>query len=664
MRHLIRIFVVAVFSIVATPSFANCVPTDLMAYVDSRIPTAATDRWVRIKNALTEQSNAMPLSEAKSILANRQAQNLGLEHMDEVVAAIECLAQPEPETVEADDVPVACVSPQLQADVKGYSEETWRESPDHVERWLRVLQTFSGTANDSTVMTPAEAQTYADRGLPRWVPVLAALQCLEAEALNAQVEVEDETTPEPQQDAGVPVDTNPDPAPDWPTAPDSTDGQDQSPSGPVHASFTAYFATSEYETEGPRDNSTCGKFPNHACPAWELDEDDHWEADIVLHYQVSYGGDETVPQIKPQRFCILKESFSDENHNSPGPVRLSGFTESVQHAPDSVCTEELRNSTSRPEVNPGWRNDSSTGVVDLSYETTIRIRDNNVVEAPYSVADLGFHMYGISTFSGRLRINGTVINGVSNTIATRPDLERPIMETTPDRAAYRLKRDVVAWPNNDPDLNRILLWNGSSWILYARNDATCGVVSNSKWTKRAQVLFNPRRNNQDLVRAGNEEEWLPDHCYPTKSEVKYPLEATDDTSPTIDSWELPTIVNDDLLQVVLKPHTRVGNDYTKVDLMVYRNHVGPFKIQYTVQNAQGAQGGAGVITHEHVGGHQRWAYPSGIGSRTTLYGNGAEARRDKVRTITVACTNGSGWLEARGAEGTQATTSRVQICYP
>ena len=187
-------------------SQASCVSNDLMAYVEGRIPTAATDRWQRIRNALTEQPNAMPLSEAKSILANRRANGYGLEHMDEVVAAIECLAQPEPEPepepgagagIESDDVPEACVSPQLLADVKSYSEETWRESSTHVERWLRVLQTFSGTANDSTVMTPAEAQSYADNGWPRWPPVVAALQCLETKALNTQVEVEDETDPQP-----------------------------------------------------------------------------------------------------------------------------------------------------------------------------------------------------------------------------------------------------------------------------------------------------------------------------------------------------------------------------------------------------------------------------------------------------------------------------------
>ena len=177
---------------------ASCVSSDLMAYVEGRIPTAATDRWVRIKNALTEQPGAMPLSEAQEILANRKLQNLDLEHMDEVIVAIRCLAKPEPGALEVPDVPPLCVSPQLQSDVKGYSEETWRESPDHVERWLRVLQTFSGTANDSTVMTPAEAQTYADNGWPRWVPVVAALQCLEAEALNESVEADDETTPLPQ----------------------------------------------------------------------------------------------------------------------------------------------------------------------------------------------------------------------------------------------------------------------------------------------------------------------------------------------------------------------------------------------------------------------------------------------------------------------------------
>ena len=83
------------------------------------------------------------------------------------------------QTVLAEDNQEACVSDELLADVEGYSKETWRESPDHVERWERVLETFSGTASDSRVMTPTEAEGYVNRGWQRWEPVLEALECME-----------------------------------------------------------------------------------------------------------------------------------------------------------------------------------------------------------------------------------------------------------------------------------------------------------------------------------------------------------------------------------------------------------------------------------------------------------------------------------------------------
>ena len=71
-----------------------------------------------------------------------------------------------------------CVSEELAADVEGCSKETW-QGQAHVERWLRVLETFSGTTNDSRVMTPTEAEGYVNRGWQRWEPVLEALECME-----------------------------------------------------------------------------------------------------------------------------------------------------------------------------------------------------------------------------------------------------------------------------------------------------------------------------------------------------------------------------------------------------------------------------------------------------------------------------------------------------
>ena len=70
------------------------------------------------------------------------------------------------------------VDPALVALVRGYAAETWKH-PDHVKRWKRVLAAF-GDDNGYTAMTAAEAQTHADKGWQRWVPVAAALAALEA----------------------------------------------------------------------------------------------------------------------------------------------------------------------------------------------------------------------------------------------------------------------------------------------------------------------------------------------------------------------------------------------------------------------------------------------------------------------------------------------------
>ena len=192
-------------------AIAACVSADLMQHVEARIEIAITDRWVRIRNALIGQPNAITLTEVKEIYENRKANGWDTNRLEEVIVAMECIESamqqspvpdatpdatpdpvpdPDPDPTPTPDPdpepePVACVSPQLRADAEAYSKETWRESADHVERWLRVLQTFSGTANDATVMTPTEAEEYVNRGWERWVPVLEALKCMEQQALDS-----------------------------------------------------------------------------------------------------------------------------------------------------------------------------------------------------------------------------------------------------------------------------------------------------------------------------------------------------------------------------------------------------------------------------------------------------------------------------------------------
>ena len=98
----------------------------------------------------------------------------------------------------------SCVPDAVLADAQGYAGETWRESPDHVERWNRVLAAFGeNNSYSNNPMTATEAQPYADRGLPRWVPVVTALQCLETapeqqpEEQPAQAEAEAPTPAPP-----------------------------------------------------------------------------------------------------------------------------------------------------------------------------------------------------------------------------------------------------------------------------------------------------------------------------------------------------------------------------------------------------------------------------------------------------------------------------------
>ena len=77
----------------------------------------------------------------------------------------------------------SCVSPRLRSEATARARETWRGAA-HVERWLRVARTFSGGANDATVVTPAEAGFHAAADQPGWLPVADALRCMERQSLR------------------------------------------------------------------------------------------------------------------------------------------------------------------------------------------------------------------------------------------------------------------------------------------------------------------------------------------------------------------------------------------------------------------------------------------------------------------------------------------------
>ena len=314
----------------------ECVSNDLLAHVDARMQVASVDRWQRIKNALTEQPNPIALSEVKAIYQNRLSHGWNTNRLEDVITAMECLAKPKPGALEADDAPQSCVSPELQADVKGYSEETWHGSA-HVERWLRVLQTFSGTANDSTVMTPAEAQEMANKySANRWNPVVVALQCLETESLNAQIEVQEpeselDDTPLPLQAEETPMPQQADPI-------DTT-------------SLRVYFHG------GTQDNP-------HGGPLWTISEDDHWESELIIHYV----SNQSAPALHNTRLCINHDIWSGDDYWNNGPITLPGFDESVDLS-------------SIPTSNPIYGHWQCTDNVDTASQVTVLNPEDDVTTA-------------------------------------------------------------------------------------------------------------------------------------------------------------------------------------------------------------------------------------------------------------------------------------------
>ena len=156
------------------------------------------DRWHRVLAALGVDNGhtPMPASEAQGYVDRGWTRwvpvAVALAAIEEEAANPQPETEVEPSTDTTDNTPdpvvepAACVPDGLVNDVRGYSEETVSTDSElqsaYVERWLRVLQTFNGTANDSTIMTPAEAQTYVARGWVRWEPVLKAIQCLADQA--------------------------------------------------------------------------------------------------------------------------------------------------------------------------------------------------------------------------------------------------------------------------------------------------------------------------------------------------------------------------------------------------------------------------------------------------------------------------------------------------
>ncbi len=77
-----------------------CVADALLADVEQRIANAGspagTERWTRVKNALTGRANAIALTEVKDIYDNRVRNGWSTAQWDPVIEAMECLAAPQP----------------------------------------------------------------------------------------------------------------------------------------------------------------------------------------------------------------------------------------------------------------------------------------------------------------------------------------------------------------------------------------------------------------------------------------------------------------------------------------------------------------------------------------------------------------------------------------
>ena len=409
-----------------TAAYADdCYSDGLMAYVDSRIPSGnqTERRWEKIKAALLEQDGGITLARAEEILAARKSRRLPLEHMDEVVAALKCIAN-RPEVVEVE-----------------------------VE----------------------------------------------------EVEVEPEPEPEAQ-----PVQAEP---------------QQEDP-----VMFTTFRV---YLHGGTTFNS-----PNE----YRINEDDYWESELIIHFATNRGN------ILNDGLCINYDHWSGNEYWHNGPIQLSGFTEDFDFLhllPEGVpnpkygywkCTPDINSDPTPPNItilNPvddGVIDDVSDddGIVEFVYRGRIRIRDNNVVENDFSIADELQFRYS---------------DGLTGVTKFGPATE----EVTDRDSWWRMNKSEVAWAGE------WCLGTGSSWVTHS--NPTCGEVRPSKWLDRApNESGNCNKSAATyIVRANvSEDTWLPDHCFSTENVVTIPPTPSNDVKHAfLDNTELPIIEDDDVSRITL-----------------------------------------------------------------------------------------------------------------
>ena len=152
----------------------------VQGYVDSSKTQTSQEKWTRALAGLGGASHENPMTAQE---AQINAYKFDPNRWNPVIEAMISL---QGVTV---DKPAALI-----AAVSDYAAEAHVGS-QHVDRWNRVLAALGSGTHDNP-MTAAEAQTYADRGWKRWIPVVDTLTILE---LQPQAAPQTEQAGQPPQ---------------------------------------------------------------------------------------------------------------------------------------------------------------------------------------------------------------------------------------------------------------------------------------------------------------------------------------------------------------------------------------------------------------------------------------------------------------------------------
>ena len=553
---------------------ADCYSDDLMSYVESRIPTAKTDRWERIKKAITGQDGGMSLEEAERILENRKRMGLFLEWMPEVVEAIKCVAaKPEPQQEVPPDTPMPQQAAltwglvgRLPADTpsstvgfsENYPDGGWQFylAPSHTGTGCNMTGHIKVDPVDSDHSHWTITTSLKDWGYPtetaRWDDSACSHSKLQSptngETAHRVFYVNYTTTPnrtaETNQVLNVKyVDEANNNAETQLATVTLKDGDNLGARNAI-GTFRAYWVN--------------GSVPHGTYDPYELSEDDHWDNDLILSYTVSYSADR-YPDVNPDgwRFCVPLEQFAPDNDSSvASPVNILGFNE-VEGAGGLACTDRVRGGNTN--LNPGWKDNSAdnpTQQIDVSFATRLDLQDNTFVNADFPIRDIDWQLNGVDIFTGLLSVNGVSYNTTPITEA-RPSQYRP--EITKERNG--LLRNAEAFPGTHATY---CLGTGTAWVR--KTPLTCGDMWSSKYKDRAPLVnggcdkghsdyvVRPTYTATERFALADEKTadtvWYPDRCFSTVDAPKYPLTPSNGPpSPGVGPDQLPTVTNDDLLLV-------------------------------------------------------------------------------------------------------------------